>query len=162
MRIQNKSKLTWIGPPIKWTVWYWSWWQWQWWWWWFLALLSKLPTSKLPNSSSSGSRWARTKTKTLLESNGQNLIGWKDRTGWSRKSFKKMTHFDHYPVPGESDSCMPLNLWSRFLLRRGRLGVVQEVLVDLKTLCSCSFLGVDDLLWEYAQKLTIWLGKLIS
>ena len=41
-------------------------WHWRWWWWWFVA-----PNiSQTSNGSSSGSRWARTKTKTYLERSG--------------------------------------------------------------------------------------------
>ena len=65
--------------------------------------------SSTSNSSSSYSRWARTKTKTILECNGQNLVrsvekSWKNRTIWSQQSSpknKRMPHFDHFPRPGE-------------------------------------------------------------
>ena len=42
--------------------------------------------SQTSNSSSSGSRWARTKTKTLLESNGQNLFRTVEKS-WKIKLF---------------------------------------------------------------------------
>ena len=50
--------------------------------------------SQTSNSSSSGSRWARTKTKTFLESNRQNLFrtvekSWKNQTVKSQQSSKK-------------------------------------------------------------------------
>ena len=50
--------------------------------------------SQTSNSSSSGSRWARTKTKTFLKCNRQNLFrtaekSWKSRTVWSQWSGKE-------------------------------------------------------------------------
>ena len=71
--------------------------------------------SSTSNSSSSGSRWARTKTKTFLESNGQNLFrtvekSGKNQTVWSQQSSKKklkMPHFNHLPRPGEINPYIP-------------------------------------------------------
>ena len=50
--------------------------------------------SQTSNNSSSGSRWAMAKTKTFLESDGQNLFRtvektWKNQTVWSQQSSKK-------------------------------------------------------------------------
>ena len=67
--------------------------------------------SSTSNSSSSDSRWVRTKTNTFLDCNGQNLFrtvekSWKNQTVWSQqssKNIKKMPHFDHFFRPGEID-----------------------------------------------------------
>ena len=71
--------------------------------------------SSTSNSSSSCSRWAKTKTKTFLECPGQNLFrtvekSGKNQTVWSQQSSKKklkMPHFNHLPRPGEINPYIP-------------------------------------------------------
>ena len=63
--------------------------------------------SRTSNISSSGSRWAKTKTKTFLEWPGWNLFRTVEKS-WKIKPFrhsraKKKPHFDHFPRPGEID-----------------------------------------------------------
>ena len=65
--------------------------------------------SSTSNSSSSGARWAMTKTKTFLECHGQNLSrtgekSWKNQTIWSQQSskeIKKCHILNIFPVLGE-------------------------------------------------------------
>ena len=57
------------------------------------------------NSSSPGSRLARTKTKTFLEHNGQNLFrtvekSWNNQIVWSQQSSKKRHILTIFPVLG--------------------------------------------------------------
>ena len=58
--------------------------------------------SSTSNSSSSGSRWAKTKTKTFLECHGQNLFRtvekrWKNQSVWSQQSSKKIKNATLWP-----------------------------------------------------------------
>ena len=78
--------------------------------------------SSASNSSSSGSRWARTKTKTFLESNRQNLFRTIEKssnrlvTVKFKKKELKNTHFHHFPRPGESYPYMNILKVEMFLL----------------------------------------------
>ena len=66
--------------------------------------------SPASNSSSSGSRWGKTKTRTFLKSNVQNLFrtvekSWKSQSVWSQWSFKQIRNatFSPFHRTGESD-----------------------------------------------------------
>ena len=77
-----------------------------------VMIICSIIISQTSNSSSSGSRWARTKTKTFLECHRQNLFRTveKSQTVWSQQSSKKKKpHFDHFPRPGEIDPCEYVN-----------------------------------------------------
>ena len=68
--------------------------------------------SQTSNSSSSGSWWARTKTKTCLERNGQNVFkavekSWINQSVWSNQKNKKCHILTIFPCPEEIDPYMP-------------------------------------------------------
>ena len=79
-----------------------------------VMMICRTIISQTSNSSSSGSRWARTKTKTFLESNGQNLFrtvekSWKIKPfGHSRapKRIKNATFWPFSPSWGNWPICV--------------------------------------------------------
>ena len=136
-------------------------------------MICSIIMSQTSNSSSSGSRWARTKTKRFLEFNGKKLFrtvekGWKIKPfGHSNAQnfFLKMPHFDHFPCRGEIDPYMPnessedssnqldgpMEPW---------IGIKDQVTDLFRPICPCWYLILDNIIWKYILYLvTLFLDK---
>ena len=81
--------------------------------------------------------------KVFLESNRQNLFrivekSWKNQTFWSQQSsnfFLKLSHFDHFPRPGEIDpyAVMQSIYWSKYTMRICKVLALMWALIRMKT-----------------------------